>query len=785
MRQLKKICILIAGILLVSCCFATDIYAQAAEGETQECYTHEFYQKKYTSGCWSCLVLEKLTSAFLKVASAAMPICEKAGHILLIWGFMIWMCFWALKNVASFTEIKGGNILNELLQMAGRVVIAYVCITMGTTAIRQFIITPIMGVGATMAQNFWSDNKSISNYNKALDEYMTDFDWNDTFQPDEPEAAERLEEIMEERAAEDETETETEQEKEPEQISPDSSYEKIVIDLQKAFMAILKKQLGEIQRSCKGGRFKIEKDKFITTSKGACGGSCRHQSCPDQGHRDYIAKHIMVPAGFGESVNHYCQASITAAMKKLHDEVGGSVTKVIKGAVASCTAGHQVGAAAGALATDVQICINGQQNPNIKINIADTVYYNVVRHKNGGGTNVGGGSGHHAVTYAGPNNAISFNGDSNSTLCNNYYYNVTGKVLCLSCMLRAELEKNGINGLNTTKLAELAKSEGNVSYINYEVNSSGGGAFLSNGEESLIVSIPDVKYTGPTDIMPKSIMDSLIGATKAITDTTAQFMVLGNMAMCFSNMKDGGAWDLGIMHLTNVFIWIDGLILLVLGFILTCVVAYYLIDMSFKIGFAVMALPIVMGLWPFKVTQDKLATTISIIAKSAALFAFLALATYYGLELVVASFGGADGMAGIFNDFDKLANETASADEKSAIVDRLEGHFYIFSTKFLMMLFGVIYAYKLISQTTKDLVEKFYPDGAFGSENPMHKMMTGMASIAKNINRKYGTGLVEDIAANSAGKMVKNAAGKTAASTRAAVRAAGGAIRGAIRKIRK
>jgi hypothetical protein len=102
-----------------------------------------------------------------------------------------------------------------------------------------------------------------------------------------------------------------------------------------------------------------------------------------------------------------------------------------------------------------------------------------------------------------------------------------------------------------------------------------------------------------------------------------------------------------------------------------------------------------------------------------------------------------------------------------------------------MMLFGVIYAYKLISQTTKDLVEKFYPDGAFGSENPMHKMMTGMASIAKNINRKYGTGLVEDIAANSAGKMVKNAAGKTAASARAAVRGAGGAIRGAIRKIRK
>jgi hypothetical protein len=65
----------------------------------------------------------------------------------------------------------------------------------------------------------------------------------------------------------------------------------------------------------------------------------------------------------------------------------------------------------------------------------------------------------------------------------------------------------------------------------------------------------------------------------------------------------------------------------------------------------------------------------------------------------------------------------------------------------------------------------------------MHKMMTGMASMANNLNKKYGTGLVGDIASNAAGKAVKGAASKAVSGTKAVGRATGGAIRGAIRGV--
>ena len=774
MSQLKKICILIAGILLVSCCFATDIYAQtaegetqAAEGETQECYTHEFYQKKYTSGCWSCLVLEKLTSAFLKVASAAMPICEKAGHILLIWGFVIWMCFWALKNVASFTEIKGGNILNEFLQMAGRVVIAYVCITMGTTAIRQFIITPIMGVGATIAQNFWSKNKSISNYNKALDEYMTDFDWDFTVE-DVKELDKENKEFMERTSAgvtqsansgQTETGLTADQIAENEEISKENDANFAKTHIPNLLIPGVKD--GSLSspagpRSCSNCS-KCHKGVDIGPGCGSTNSpraECVYGCIPYYAAGPGILAYARPNgkgngAGFSASINHGKIKGHTWQTNYFHMRPGSSEQF---GFYPNRTYQVKQGEKIGCLGQS-----GGSKYPGEKL-------YPI--------------HGHFEVLYDGQH-------VDPMMLPNGHIVKI--KPICDCGFRNNEKSKCPASGNGTYTIYRdgmavgsgwPAAGEGIIDLNTLE----GSGAFLGAGPESLIVEIPDVKYTGPTDIMPKSIADSLIGATKAITDTTAQFMVLGNMVMCFSNMKDGGAWDLKLFTMTNIFMWLDAAILWVLGFILTCVVAYYLIDMSFKIGFAVMALPIVMGLWPFKITQDKLASTIAIIAKSSALFAFLALATYYGLELVVASFGGAEGLGGIFNDFDKVVSGSVSAEEKEKIVETLEDNFYIFSTKFLMMLFGAIYTYKIISKTTKELVDKFYPDNVFGGENPMHKMMTGMASMANNLNKKYGTGLVGDIASNAAGKAVKGAASKAVSGTKAVGRATGGAIRGASKK---
>ncbi len=732
------------------------------------CKTIEQYLTRYTSGCWSCLVVGKLTEAFMNAASAGIDVTKEAGHILLIWGFVLWLAFWALKNVSSFTEIKGGNILNDLLRTGAKVVLAWFCINAGIPAIQNFVIQPIMGVGSEIAQSFWkvNTNTKANRSGKAISDYIEDFNWEDTFEPDDPDMADEIAATVAESNGGGTSDEDPDGDgvvEEPQEVERDN-IEETVIDLQNAFMKVLRQQYNEIKGSCR------------TMS---CD-TCRYMSCSDPGHRNYIANGIMKPAGYGASVNHYCQAAITAAMNKLHDIVGGKVTEVLKKARASCGSGISLGAYG-----NVELCRNGRQVYN-KINVADTVYYNVVTTSSGVRKNVGGGSGHHAVTYSGRGQTISFNGDSIGSMCNTYYWNVTGKVLCLSCLLRAELKK-GLNGLNKKKLEEFV-GDATVSYINYE-----GGKFVDvgsgSGEMENIVQIGDVKYHGKTDIMPKSVINSMLGATKVITDNTAQMMVLGNMAMCYSNMEGGGAWTIlkfkeTNVTLTNIFMWLDGAILWLLGFVLTCIVAYYLIDISFKIGLAVMALPLMIGLWPFKVTQGKLAETIAIIAKAAATFAFLAITTYYAIELLAACLGGDDGLQGIYDEYDSIVNHEVSGDARDQIKEKLEDYFHIFSVGFLLMLFGCIYGYKLIRKTTEDLAEKFYSDSTFGGQNPMHKGMTGAASMVHKLDQKWGTGLAKDMAAKKVGEGVKSIAGRGALAAKSAQKSIGGGTRALVNTVR-
>lgn len=722
-------------------------------GYADECPSAEDLRARYGAGCWSCLVFEKLTSAFLHAAKKGLPITAKAGATLLWLGCAIWFVFWALKNVSSFTQVQIGNILNDLIKFLFKVAIAYWFIVYGTAAINKYIVTPLLSVGAIIGQQFWDED---------VKDYMED--WNEAFEPDDPQKAEEVAQRVEENnrgnasdatldIPEDSEANTTGVIEAPTIVEPSTS-EEIVQDLQKAFIAILTRQLGEIKNSCGG----------------PCGQSCRHKSCTNEGHRTYV-KEIMQKAGYGYAVDHYCQASITAAMNKLTDEIGGDLTKVLKSAGASCLNGISLGAVG-----DVRLCENGQQVYK-NINVADTVYYHNVQTKASGGKRVGGGSGHHAVTYVGSNQTISFNGDSQGSMCNNYYYNVTGKVLCVSCLLRAKLEENPslANKINKTRLAELANSSGYMSLINYEggVFTTADGSMLGNS----VPTIPEIKYTGPTEIMPKSVMNSMLGAMRAITNTVAENMVLGNAIMCYAGLKNGGAWyisafDIEIASITNFFTWLQGAIIWVLGFMLLMSVGYYFIDISFKIGFAVLALPLVMGLWPFGITQDKLFVVISIIAKASACFAFMAVSTAFGMELVSQSLGG---LEELYSNMETLdvgeRHDGYHKTLRNAIEEKLE----MFSISFLMILFSIMYFYKLVQSTCSDLVNKFFPDKAFGDSNPMHSGATMATSfVARPL--KNAASLVGDIATHQVGKAAQGALKGTLNTATGALRATGHAI---------
>lgn len=732
------------------------------------CPSSEILRAKYQSGCWSCLVVEKLTSAFLTAAKSAYGLSQRAGVTLLWIGVTLWLLMWALKNVSSLAQVEPGNILNELIKFMFKVGLAYWFIMGGLPMVRDYFITPLMGMGSSIAHEFW--HKDVIDYTDNFiweDEVVTEAQEKEITENIARNNQEKLKEIQQKQLAEGETPT-TEEETslvQPEAIQYDST-EAIVQDIQKAFISILQKQLNEIKNSCGG----------------ACGSECRFSSCSNSGHRAYVAKiHAAAGSGFGGNVA-YCQASITAAMNQLNDQIGGNVADILKKVGAGCALGltnaskYKNGfSAASTSGGNVTLCVNGQMAKGLKLNVGDTVYYHKVKTAKGTDQKMGATSGYHAVTYTGGGGTISFNGDGQGSMCNSFYYNVQGRVACLSCMIREKLKNNPqlAQGINNSKLSQLASGY-NVTLINYSGGIYSGASEGSSGDDmrSLIINIDDVKYKGPTDIMPKSVMNSILGATKAITNITAENMILGDAIMCYSTLERGGAWTLfddkwwaPTLHITNAFMWIEGFIIFCFGMLLTLAIVYYLMDMSFKIGFAVIALPIVVGLWPFNMTKGKFSMCISIIAKGAATFAFLALTTSYTVEMTKAVINWGDtpeaiaagegGIQKLYSVMDEAGDITKKGQDRDS--DNFEfaaAKLTLFSTTFVLLMFAFLYSFKLVQNTVPDLVNKFFPDKAFGETNPMHQWATAASRWVKDQAMKP-VGYARDIALNQAGEKLK------------------------------
>ena len=722
------------------------------------CPPTKILRAKYQSGCWSCLVVEKLTSAFLTAAKQAYGLSQRAGITLLWIGVVMWLLMWALKNVSSLAQVDPGNILNELIKFMFKVGLAYWFIVGGLPMVRNYFITPLMGVGSSIAQQFW---------HKDVIDYTDNFIWEDEIvtEAQEKEITENIAKNNKEKLAESAQKKDGDPALnedvliEPEAIQYDST-EAIVQDIQKAFISILQKQLTEIKNSCNG----------------PCDSGCRFSSCTNAGHREYVAKiHAAAGSGFPGNVA-YCQAAITAAMNQLNDQIGGNVADILKKVGAGCALGltnaskYKNGFSASSQnGGNVTLCVNGQMAKELKLNVGDTIYYHKVTTAKGLDKKMGATSGYHAVTYTGGGGTISFNGDGQGSMCNSFYYNVQGRVACLSCMIREKLKNNPTlaQGINNKKLSELAAGY-NVTLINY----SGGVYSGANniGDSSLIIPIEDVKYSGPTDIMPKSVMNSILGVTKAITDITAENMILGDAIMCYSTLKRGGAWTLmegwwTEVYITNAFMWIEGFIIFCFGMLLTLAIVYYLMDMSFKIGFAVLAMPIVVGLWPFNMTKGKFSMCVSIIAKSAATFAFLAMTTTYTVALTEAVINWGDtpeavaagegGIAKLYTIMDEAGNiENISKDGNKENMEYAATKLSLFSTTFMLLLFAFLYSFKLVQNTVPDLVDKFFPDKTFGGQDPMHKWATAASKWVKDQAMKP-VGYARDIAMNQAGNAIK------------------------------
>lgn len=241
-------------------------------------------------------------------------------------------------------------------------------------------------------------------------------------------------------------------------------------------------------------------------------------------------------------------------------------------------------------------------------------------------------------------------------------------------------------------------------------------------------------------IIPDSVLLSIFNTTKDISDASSFVLVLGHALTCHAvgpGSKSATVMGVTLFKMPNLSVWLCGAVVYFFGFMLTLSITFYLVDIAFKLGFAIIMLPIGVALWPFPPTKDKLSALISIMLRSAAIFVFLALGVSYALNLIGESAGGLDQ---IFDDIDH--------DKTDAVAE----NFSLASTHFLVVLFTLLYSMKLVGSVVADYADKFFPDQTFGKASPIHGSMTQGMDFVKKKAVQPAVSWAHDVAKTQAGR---------------------------------
>ena len=230
---------------------------------------------------------------------------------------------------------------------------------------------------------------------------------------------------------------------------------------------------------------------------------------------------------------------------------------------------------------------------------------------------------------------------------------------------------------------------------------------------------PVETVSGPQGFLPASFLNELVKYVSAINEVTIQHMKLGHMIMCHS--CHAGKWVI----IPNLWLMLCGFAIWMAGLMMALAVMFYIVDMSFKLSIALIALPIVVGLWPFGITRDRFGACIKIILNAAGIFVFLAMTASVGLAVVAKAIDVGTAVDGIGGGLQTLFT---AVDEGNA--DLVADSLAFWSAPLLLMLFAYLFAIKTIGSTMNDYVDPFF-SSIVGGLSPMHHKLTQQLDLAK------------------------------------------------------
>lgn len=231
-----------------------------------------------------------------------------------------------------------------------------------------------------------------------------------------------------------------------------------------------------------------------------------------------------------------------------------------------------------------------------------------------------------------------------------------------------------------------------------------------------------------TGMIDQEVFKNIMRISKKADAAVSVNFVIGEAVACHAFHAGAIQFTVGSndslinFYFPDIWIWLCGIVIWCFAFMLVMGVNFYLLDLSFKIGFAMLALPVTIGLWPFNKFKDKFKICIDIILNAFGTFLFLGVTTGMSIMLISGALGGTSDL------FDAIAND------KKEYISRVFG---LTSGAFLLILFAFIYSQKLISETVSKLADKFFPAKTSGL-SPIHSHTTQAIDFAK---KQIGNGV--------------------------------------------
>lgn len=244
------------------------------------------------------------------------------------------------------------------------------------------------------------------------------------------------------------------------------------------------------------------------------------------------------------------------------------------------------------------------------------------------------------------------------------------------------------------------------------------------------------------------LCENVVKLAELINKSTSEMMRFGDMLMCSS--LHGAAADVDILGIISLkliapSIWLSGAILYVIGFLIMLMTSFYLFDAAFNLSISVILLPLMLALWPFSWTKDKLKIVIDSLLYYLGVFIFLPLGVLMAKELAFT----------VVNNIFSAAAEGFSFEEayQQDQSDLIEDNLGVFCMPFLKVLLFYIVAIRIVPLMACDFCKHFFGNALVGS--PMMQRITDMGKFLLKQGKKlekYG----KDVAKHQMGKRIEN-----------------------------